>query len=340
MKAIEMLIRYWAIKNYKPSNETFSIRLTKSCFERIEVFNNALTFYHGKENEDSSTIQTFFNDAHLHECNKQKIPLYFGHRNNQWHSVWHSNKKSFDDTHHRVFKQNFSDISSEDLQCILLQIRAYQKQNQLCSNKKPCLLSKNDFNHLVSRYNKHHQKMLNQVTQSIYEHVRQIYRQSMTAFINAFVNTFIQRYIKPMLLNRCWDKHLVEATCGSLQLGLNCLTGKSIANAMIATFASKASEYLLKKVGMNATVASNMAIFLNSILNNITEPEKLLKWLANSLGVVEGMGIAYLFGERLAHTFIRTLPKLKVEPLPNQRTDRSTGVVQLGGLRRVNRHNL
>ena len=349
MQIIKYLIQKFLIANFDPEAEKFVFAPSEpSSTNSFEVLSNVVTVYHGSKASDSSTLQALFNQG-LFQCDgagrKTLAPFQFGHHNNPWHSAWHRNQESFEDTHHHIFKQDFANLAPNDLRCILQQIHLYQKENKLCeTGDDACVLSENDAAKLLGRYKKHHQEVIQAASDSLYTQFEQAYIQGIQAFLNAFAVTFIQHLVKPLLLDQGMDNQRVQLISSTLIAGINFVSNRSAMQSLAAIAAASISEKIFTSAGLPAGSARTVAGILNTVLATVSKPLNIADWLACSLGALTGTGLAYKsasMGGKLAHHVIQThFSKLRIEPRADNSADDHARVVQQanptggGGLRR------
>lgn len=326
MQSIKFLIQKFLIANFDPEAEKFIFKPSESSphssVEHLEVLSNVITIYHGTKSGDSNALQALFNHG-LFQCDstgrKTSAPFQFGHHHNPWHSAWHRNRATFEDTHHHIFKPDFVSLTPNDLRCILQQLHQYQKENQLCeTDDNACVLPEDDIAKLLGRYQKHHQEILKITSNSLYAQLEQAYLQSVQAFLNAFAVTFVQHMVKPLLLDRGMDHKKVQAIGDVLTASINFVSNGSIVQSLAAVAAARVSETLFIRAGLTSTSARTIVGIINSVLAVISTPLNIADWLASSLGALAGIGLAYgnaSMGKELAHHVIQThFPKHRPEP--------------------------
>jgi hypothetical protein len=230
------------------------------------------------------------------------------------HESYHQSNAEFEEDHVHLLKGRknpHSMLSLQNVQCILNDIKQYEKAMGYCKDgQTDCLLSDSDQKKILDAYAKYlrQKKIVDQLAafDKLYTELEGRCITVAKTFTQAFLTTLLEKYIKPYLISKCHDqkktKWGIEMVKGAITFGLN----NSLFNTALDVIIRNGLKAGLQKIGMDPHMVDKIATEIGTIVAFTQNPLSLIE-----LGI---NGSAAAAGQTAAYQLVRALPKLKVEP--------------------------
>lgn len=274
--------------------------------KRIYARNKALTLFV----KPTQLGDLVFNGLEAGDC----FEVRYAHRDDKDHNQFHASVQDYEESHSHILKGStppHQDISENDLRCIIMKMRKFQKENGLCDGgKTDCLITNKDSKNILAEYHEFEEQKkarLNIIAaKKVYAELERKFIAGVESFTHAFLMTLIEKYLQPYLitygLNTYANRLLIEGLKSSITL----MMSHSLINTAFDAIVRNALSPVLNAVGINPSIAEKM----------VTEIGTVLAFTENPLSIIDTVinGTAAAAGQAAAFKIIHALPKLKKEP--------------------------
>lgn len=240
------------------------------------------------------------------------------------HSGWHKDETDFDRSHVHVFNDKSDMLPPEDLQCLLQNIKFFEKAGGLClDGKEDCLLSDKDAIRIQDEYNQYYSRQkAERGTLPSLEIDKDLILDMGIAMLSSFIKTLTDKYLKPLLLDKAseWGipRHSVVPVLEMLNgLVIIMYTGSLKQALLNATVVNMLRLFLIQS-GIEQSLAESVSAAIGNYFTTVRSYLSLLN-IGRSQFIMLGMVAAY--------AVIRRLPKLKYEDSPVKNEDDIAEVV-------------
>lgn len=239
----------------------------------------------------------------------------FVYQDDEDHMLYHKSLDEVEKIHAHLLKgaeKPYQEISTDDLQCILKQIKKVQHLSFVCPPQNPeCILTNEDSVKIIQAHDKYLRQQkgiphLDAAVNLLYSKFEEKCISGGKSFFKAFLDTFLDKYIQPYLINLGLNHTKARWSIEALKSTVSLPFAASLQQAALDLVLRNALDYILTKFNVGVDTRQAVGTESGTILAVMNNPYSLME-----LGV---NGFAAASGQVAAWKLIRALPKLKVDP--------------------------